>query len=144
MGKDKPEYAADWFREAEKPRQPKPEQQGQSADAAAGSSVAEHLGKTAMDALTKLKAQMAQTAAQEEAAAAAKRSGSAARTSSRARAGEKAKRPGRFDTDAGQDDDASGKSDASFAELFDPQEPDEKSFEELLGKSKLDWHAFKE
>ncbi|WAH35809.1 hypothetical protein [Alicyclobacillus dauci] len=34
--------------------------------------------------------------------------------------------------------------DLSFAELFDPQEDDEQSFDELLKSSKLDWHHFKD
>jgi hypothetical protein len=35
--------------------------------------------------------------------------------------------------------------DASFAELFDPQDSDEEeAFAELLDESKLDWHHFKE
>lgn len=34
--------------------------------------------------------------------------------------------------------------DLSFAELFDPQEDEEASFDELLKDSKLDWRYFKD
>ncbi|WDL98052.1 hypothetical protein [Alicyclobacillus sp. ALC3] len=138
-GGDKPEYAADWFRE-EKPKKPaadkKVEENGQTL-------MQDHLGQSALAALAKLKAEMAAVAAKEEAAKAAKVAGEkvAHKVDSGRTPNSVVKNRSKF---AAATQTEESEREASFAELFDPAEPDDASFEELLKKSKLDWRTFKD
>ncbi len=138
-GGDKPEYAADWFR-AEKPKKPAAEKK---AEESGQTSVEDHLGQPALAALAKLKAEMAEAAAKQEAAKAAKVAGEkvAHKVDPSRTRNSVTKNRTKFAAVTQEDE---SEREASFAELFDPVEPDDASFEELLKKSKLDWRAFKD
>ena len=114
---DKPDYAADWFRPKPKPAKPK-------GDDAAKLSVEDRLSGGTVAKLSELKAKM-------ESEAQARENGQAGKKAVR-----KHSSPARL---ADPDDESK-----SFAELFDPQEDETDSFEDLLKESKLDWRSFKD
>lgn len=113
---DKPSYAMDVFEE--KPKKPVKEKPREEAF-----HVGDTIGGQAADKLAQLKEQLAQT---EQAKAPAKQSAKPRKTTRTAQ------------------DRLAENPDLSFAELFDPQEDERTSFEELLESSKLDWHYFKD
>lgn len=115
---DKPDFAADWFvGEPKKKEKPKPRDES-------AVSVGDHLSDGLMKRLEAMKAAM-----EAEAAPAP-----AAKGTAKSMGGNKKPRAVRVEDDG----------EKSFAELFDPEEESEDSFEELLGDSKLDWRSFKE
>jgi hypothetical protein len=114
---DKPDYAADWFRPEPKPVKAKDESL---------LSVEDHLSQSTVKKLAALKDAMAAESQEQNAQ---KVNGKSARRAE-AKHGQSAER-----VDDGE---------KSFAELFDPVDEDDESFEDLLEKSKLDWRAFKE
>lgn len=113
-GSDKPDYAADLFR-AEKKQKKKPVTQDDSEV-----SLQDRLDKGMVDKLAALKKQMENVPQPKPSAV-------------KPASPRKEVKPSTVDDGA-----------ASFAELFDPQEKDESSFEDLLQSSKLDWRSFKE
>jgi hypothetical protein len=118
-GQDKPDWAADLFRGEKKPK--KAAKPLESTEVLLG----DRLGKGVVDKLSALKAQMSNlppSSAQQQT------------TQKKAPVLQKAAK-------ARPEDNG----DASFAELFDPQESDDdSSFAELLRDSKLDWRSHKE
>jgi hypothetical protein len=113
-GSDKPDYAADLFRD-EKKEKKKPVTQDD-----AEVSVQDRLDQGMVAKLAALKAQMQDVP--------------------KSKPSPLKPAPPRKDLKPSPVDDGA----ASFAELFDPQEKDESSFEDLLQSSKLDWRSFKE
>lgn len=131
-GSDKPDFAADLFRKESPRKQPKraDEEKGKEADTAA------HVSDSLDDSVTsKLRAMQADLEKQ----AASQKAVREGKGPARASGSEPSNQAGR---DAR--DNRSDKDNLSFSELFDPQEPDKASFEDLLKDSKLDWRKFKE
>jgi len=119
-GLDKPSFAADVMAEPVAKKEAKPVRSETDI------SVEEHLKPGAADKLAALKVQMLATEQAAHAVAVTKKQPASASARS-------ASAQTRLDADP----------DASFAELFDPAEEDEESFEHLLEKSKTDWRHFK-
>ncbi|WP_206916342.1 hypothetical protein [Alicyclobacillus suci] len=114
---DKPEYAMDIV--VDKPKKAPKEKPKEEAF-----HVGESIGDKVATKLTELKAQLEEMAAAvKEAPAKAKRRAKTSRTAKE-----------RLEDNP----------DLSFAELFDPEDDEEVSFDELLKDSKLDWHHFKD
>ncbi|MFD1673427.1 hypothetical protein [Alicyclobacillus fodiniaquatilis] len=113
---DKPDYAMDIIRDAPKKKAPeKPKEETfHLGDAIGGQAAAK---------LTQLKAQLAEVEEKKPEKIQPKTKQKAGRTT---------------------EERLADNPDLSFAELFDPQEDDEGSFDELLKSSKLDWRYFKD
>ncbi|MCL6452227.1 MAG: hypothetical protein K6T78_01225 [Alicyclobacillus sp.] len=131
-GRDKPDFAADWFAPSDRRR---PNRQAPAApDAADGAAkLSERLDASTTAGLERMKQRLlaAERPAPKRASAGA---------GDRAGHGRGGSAPSpRAGRDASVEDDG-----RSFQELFDPQEEDTASFEELLNESKLDWQKFKE
>lgn len=124
-GADKPDYAADLFR----PPVRHPEAKKDADDSRA--TVRDRLDGGALAKLETWKAELERSAAANK---------PAPQTTQRDRSE-------RSTGAAARNASARSESQAnplSFAELFDPQDKTEESFADLLDKSKLDWHKFKE
>lgn len=124
---DKPDFAADWFRE------PRAEKKSATSDAASAKlekdvTVQDRLAPGTMDKLAALKEQMDK----EQAAAAAKATAAATKRQPAA------VKPRRSPDSGGRPD-----RDLSFSELFDPVDEDESSFEDMLKDAKQDWRNYK-
>lgn len=112
---DKPAYAMDVIQE--KPKKPEPERPKEESF-----HVSDSIGGRAADELARLKAQLTEQAEPKKPSPAVTPMKSGKRSAQE-----------RLDEDPN----------LSFADLFDPQEDDEQSFDELLKSSKLDWQYFK-
>lgn len=112
---DKPAYAMDVF--PEKPKKPEPERPKEEVF-----HVGDAIGGQVASRLEQLKAQLTES--------------EAAKVPQKATPIKPTKRSAkeRLDEDPN----------LSFADLFDPQEDDDESFDSLLKSSKLDWQQFKE
>lgn len=135
-GSDKPAFAADWFRD-DRPAKPK-SQSTPSSDAEKGPTLKDALGQGVSEKLARLKetieaAQARQNSAQDQPST---RVGG---VGDRSKPSEQKGRSFRSQDDSAE----SSERELSFAELFDPVDPDEESFEDMLQKSKMDWRRFK-
>ncbi|KPV43606.1 DUF3886 domain-containing protein [Alicyclobacillus ferrooxydans] len=137
-GRDKPDFAADWFGNDERRQRAEARKQGakdKDKDSDAQATLAQALKGDMADKLKQMKASLEEEAAQKEARA------KQGQVKPRAAAGSAAKhRTGQRRHDDGTESDEA----ESFAELFNPMPADEESFERLLDDSKLDWRSFKE
>ncbi|MDQ0190912.1 hypothetical protein JI721_02815 [Alicyclobacillus cycloheptanicus] len=144
-GADKPDYAADLFRDDKPAKQKTSSDKKPEAEPAA--TLKDRLGAGALAQLTQLK--QAMQAAQAQGAGAAKaKPGTRDPSGTAGTAGERGglrtnRQHGHAAQAADRGSEQQADQDLSFAELFDPVEPDDESFEEMLQKSKLDWRHFK-
>lgn len=142
-GRDKPDFAADWFGKAGQKAEGHAQSQKQGVKKDSDESqptVAQFLGNDMASRLRQMK-----TALEEEATRQEKKSAQGEKLSSRSATGQgpagKSRVALRPDPDEAEKD---VREDASFAELFDPAPADDESFEQMLDKSKLDWRSYKE
>ncbi|QSO54360.1 hypothetical protein JZ785_11670 [Alicyclobacillus curvatus] len=152
-GRDKPDFAADWFgKQGQKVagKTPSGKQDTKKNADDAQPTVEQFLGNDMTARLRQMKA-----ALEEEASREAQKSAGGEKSSSRSathkgpsgngfadrNSGGRGSATRRHDGDETQRDI---REDASFAELFDPAPADDDSFEDMLGKSKLDWRSFKD
>ncbi|QSO49100.1 hypothetical protein [Alicyclobacillus mengziensis] len=142
-GRDKPDFAADWFGKTEQKAEGHAESQKHGAKKDADESqptVAQFLGNDMASRLRQMKAALEEEASRQE-----KKSAQGEKSSSRSAAGKGAAGKGRAALQQDPDErDKDVREDASFAELFDPAPADDEPFEQMLDKSKLDWRSFKE
>lgn len=139
-GSDKPDYAADLFRN-ERTVKPKAEAAKPAAGTDNQATLKDRLGKGTLDGLARLKAQMAEAeASKRRAEAGASRKVAGERTEAEKSGLNRVKPTGARGDHDGVRTDAT---EPSFAEMFDPVEPDEDTFADMLQQSKLDWRKFK-
>lgn len=128
-GRDKPDFAADWFH-PERAQKKEKAKDNTSDDSA---KLSEALNNQVQRKLEAMKAELTKEAELAEA--------KQALTS-------KAKRPasskGKATGTASRKFTDDEKDNLSFAELFNPSDPEDESFEELLDESALDWRKFKD